>query len=136
MSQNISKFIQTIGYLGLEIENLVESRVRLYKKMKTKILLTLPPDPRLMEQTILRIHHQLYYWLRFDTKVIDVIIMDKFGWSVERESGAVTPLWFKDILFQSLITFLLDYSNHSILIIQFHFQYHILKPAAFSFKFV
>ena len=79
MSQNISKFIQTIGYLGLEIENLVESRVRLYKKMKTKILLTLPPDPKLMEQTILRIHHQLYYWLRFDTKVIDVINMDKFG---------------------------------------------------------
>ena len=120
MSQNVSKFIQTIGYLGLEFENLVESRVRLYKKMKTKILLTLPPDPRLMEQTILRIHHQLYYWLRFDTKEIDVINMEKFGWSVEKESGAVTPLWFEDILFQSLIT-LLNYSNHSILIIQFHF---------------
>ena len=121
MSQNVSKFIQTIGYLGLEFENLVESRVRLYKKMKAKILLTLPPDPRLMEQTILRIHHQLYYWLRFDTKEMDVINMEKFGWSVEKESGAVTPLWFEDILFQSLITFLLNYSNHSILIIQFHF---------------
>ena len=30
--------------------------------------------------------------------------MEKFGWSVERENGAVTPVWFKGIFFQSLIT--------------------------------
>ena len=28
--------------------------------------------------------------------------VDKFGWSVERESGAVTLVWFKGIFFQSL----------------------------------
>ena len=91
VSQNVSKFIQTIFYAGLEIENLVESRVKLYRKVKTKTLLTLTPDPKSMEQAILRIHQQLYYWLRFDTKEIDVINMENFGWLVERESGAVTP---------------------------------------------
>ena len=59
-----------------------------HTEMKTKTLLTLPPDPKSMEQAILRIHHQLYYWLRFDTKEIDVIDTEKFGWSGERESGA------------------------------------------------
>ena len=75
----VSKFIQTICYAGLEIKNLVEFRVKLYSKMKTKTLLILPPDPKSMEQAILRIHHQLYYWLRFYSKEIDVINMDKFG---------------------------------------------------------
>ena len=41
--------VSTICYAGLEIENLVESRARLYSKMKTKTLLTLPPDPQSME---------------------------------------------------------------------------------------
>ena len=86
MSQNVLKFIQTICYAGLEIENWVKSRVRIYREMKTKTLLTLPPDPKSMVQVILRIHHQLYYWLRLDSKEIDVINMEKFGWSVQRES--------------------------------------------------
>ena len=59
--------------------------------MKTKTLLKLPPNPKSMEP-ILRIYHQLYYRLRFDTKEIDVINMEKFRWSVEKESGAVIPV--------------------------------------------
>ena len=47
--------------------------------MKTKTLLILPPGPKSMEQAILRIHHQLYFWLRFDTKDTDVINNEKFG---------------------------------------------------------
>ena len=34
VSQNVSKFIQTICYAGRQIENILESRVRLYRKMK------------------------------------------------------------------------------------------------------
>ena len=66
--------------------------------MKTKTLQTLPPDPKSMEQAILRIHHQLYYWLGFDTKGIAVINAEKFGWAVERKVRAVTPPWFKRYL--------------------------------------
>ena len=62
-----------------------------------------------MEQAIFKIHHQLCYWLRIDTKEIDVNYMEKSGWSVERESGAVKIVWFKGIFFESL-TFLLNYS--------------------------
>ena len=79
VSQNASKYIRTLCYAGLETENLVDFRVRLYKKMKTKTLLILSPEPKSMEQTILRIHHQLYYWLRFDTRETDVINIEKFG---------------------------------------------------------
>ena len=60
VSQNVSKFIQTICCAGLEIENLLETRVKLCRKIKTKTLLTLPLDPKSMEQAILKIHHQLY----------------------------------------------------------------------------
>ena len=73
--------------------------------MKTKTLLTLTPDPKSMQQAILRIYHRLNYWLRFDTKEIYVINMVNFGWSVERESRAVTVGEFKGISFQSLISF-------------------------------
>ena len=58
-----------------------------------------------MEQAILRIH----YWLRIDTKEIDINYMEKSGSSVERESGVVKIVWFKGIFFESLI-FLLNYS--------------------------
>ena len=44
-------------------------------------------------------------WLRFVKKEVDVINMEKFRWSVERGSGALQPVWFKEIFFQSLITF-------------------------------
>ena len=79
VSQNASKYIRTLCYAGLKTENLVDFRVRLYKKMKTKTLLILSPEPKSMEQTILRIHHQPYFWLRFDTKDTDVINNEKFG---------------------------------------------------------
>ena len=60
-------------YAGLEIKNLVESRVRLYKKRKP------------IEQAILAIDHQLYYWLRFDTKEIDVGNQHGEVWMVGRK---------------------------------------------------
>ena len=95
--QNVSKFIQTVCYSGFKDENLVETRVRLYRKMKTKTLQTLPPDPKSMEQAILRIQHQLYYWLKFDVKEIHELDKEKYGWFVDKENGTVTPVWFKGI---------------------------------------
>ena len=86
LSQNLSKFIQIFCCAGLEIENLVESRVRLWKKMKTKKLLALPSYPKSLEQAILRMGNQLYYWLRFDTKEIYVTNMERFECSGEREN--------------------------------------------------
>ena len=74
VSKFIQKFIQTTCYASLEIENLVKSRVRIYMKIKTKILLTFPTDPKSVKQAILRIHHQLCYWLRLVTKEIDYSI--------------------------------------------------------------
>ena len=47
-----SQKVSTFCYVGLDIENLAESKDRLYSKMKTKTPLkplTLPPDPQSME---------------------------------------------------------------------------------------
>ena len=41
----VSKFIQVTCCSGFDDESLVDTRVRLCKKMKTKSSLTLPPDP-------------------------------------------------------------------------------------------
>ena len=48
-SENVSNFLQTICYYGLETKGLVEPRVRLCTKIKIKAPLTLPPDLELME---------------------------------------------------------------------------------------
>ena len=94
MSQNVSKFIDSSCNAALETENLVKSRVRIHRKMKTKTLLTLANSYNI-SKAILRIHHQLCHRLRFDTKEIDVINMEKFGGSVKWKNEAFTPVWFE-----------------------------------------
>ena len=54
LHDGVSKFIQTICYNGQDDESLVETKVRLYMRMKVKSSLTLPPDPKSMKQHILR----------------------------------------------------------------------------------
>lgn len=64
---NVTKFIHQASYIGQIDEILVETRV-LYKKMKTKSSLTLPPDPKSIKQHILRVKFQLFEWLQFNEK--------------------------------------------------------------------
>ena len=42
---NVSKFVQVGCYSGLSNESYIQTRVRLYKKMKVKSSLSIPPDP-------------------------------------------------------------------------------------------
>jgi hypothetical protein len=47
-----------------------------------------------MEQAILRINHQLYYWLRSHVAWIDEIPIDDNGWEVNEDTNQVYPVWF------------------------------------------
>ena len=71
---------------------MVETRIRLYKAMKTKSSQALPPDPDSMTEAIKRMHFKTYYWLRFNDRIPDEIDYSKNGW--KEESGIVVPIWF------------------------------------------
>ena len=64
------EFVKTVMYSGRKDESLVDTRARLYKAMKAKSSQPLPPDPDSMHQAILRVHYQLYHWLRLAQKSI------------------------------------------------------------------
>ena len=68
-----TKFIQTVMYGGRNEETLVETRVRLYQGMKTNSSETLPPDPDSVKQAVLRVHYQVYYWLRCGKRIVEEI---------------------------------------------------------------
>ena len=59
----VSKFIQTMCYSQMEDESVIETKVRIYKQLKTKTPQSKPPDKNSILQAIKRIHYQLYYWL-------------------------------------------------------------------------
>ena len=89
-----TKFVQTVLYSGKESETLVETRIRLYKAMKTKSSQSIPPDPDSLRQALLRVHYQVYNWLRFDTKMVVYLNFEHFGWKNDAQVEIVTPVWF------------------------------------------
>ena len=44
----------------------------------------------------------------YTQNTLSTLLLVKIRWSVERESGAVTPVWLKVVFFQSLITFFIE----------------------------
>ena len=92
---DVEKFIRTVCYSGRKDESLVETRVRLYQKQKVKTSQSLPADPDSMKQAILRINYQLYYWLRSDQPMIEIIPLQENGWKVDVDKNSVEPVWFE-----------------------------------------
>ena len=90
--KDIERFINTVCYSGHIGETVVETRVRLYKRQKVKTSQSIPPDPDSMKQAILRINHQLYYWVRCNINMTETIPLEDNGWIVAEDS--VIPVWF------------------------------------------
>ena len=95
---NVKKFVQTMIYNGKEDETLVETRVRLYKALKTKSSESIPPDPDSLCQAIYRIYYQLYYWLNFNEQIVDYIPFEEYGWTYNAQTKRVVPVWFTGII--------------------------------------
>ena len=55
---------------------------------------SLPPDIQSLKQALLRVHYQMYSWLRYNLLVIEELNMEEYGWQVDSENDLVTPLWF------------------------------------------
>ena len=99
--QDTVKFIQMVCYNGMEEESLVQTCVRLYKKTKTQSLQSLPADPDSMNQNVLRVYHQIYYWMKFHERMIEPLSCTENGWQFEEEEKVIVPLWFQGLLLQS-----------------------------------
>ena len=91
---DIVNFVRTVCYSGNKGESLVETRVRLYQKQKVKGSQSLPADPDSMKQAVLRMNHQLYYWIRSHLTSVEIIPLDENGWEVDEETNQVYPVWF------------------------------------------
>ena len=59
---DVERFIQTVCCSAKEEMGETETRVRLYKQMKTKTAHSSPPDEKLILQTFKRILYKVYYW--------------------------------------------------------------------------
>ena len=73
--ESVKEFVRTVVYSGIHGENYVDTRVRLYKNLKSKSSMPLPPDPDSLEQVIKRSHFQTYQWLRCCIPQIDMLCL-------------------------------------------------------------
>ena len=80
------KFMQGVCYSGKEEESLTETRVRLYKQMKSKTSQTLPPDEKSMLQAIKRVHYQVCYSSRVDETILSDTLLQDNGWIIDNEN--------------------------------------------------
>ncbi|MAG85790.1 MAG: hypothetical protein CMB97_00015 [Flavobacteriaceae bacterium] len=91
---NLKEFIRTVIYNGKDNETYVETRIRLYKEMKSKSSLPVSPDPDSAEQAIRRANYQVFHWVRCHEINIEDISFENNGWKWDDELCCVTPVWF------------------------------------------
>ena len=85
-------FVQKAIYNGEDTETYLETRLRLYKCSNRKYLAGIPPDEDSLTQAILRVHHQVFYWLRCHLPNTPRLQLQNFGWIID--GTTVVPRWF------------------------------------------
>ena len=91
--EKCKEFIRSVMYGGKPQENYIETRIIIYKGLKTKLSLSLPPDPDSVVQMIKRAHLQTHTWLRSTEVNIKQLRYSDFGWSWSEEKKRVIPIW-------------------------------------------
>eukprot|EP00795_Rhopilema_esculentum_P012489 gene12489-3172_t len=89
---NVREFVRSVIYSGKDDEDYVETRIPLYKSLKNKSSMSLPPDPDSVVQVIKRAHCQAYVWYRCGQRTINHLDLEEFGWKIQ--DGDVKPVWF------------------------------------------
>ena len=98
LENSIEKFVQLICYSGMKDESYIETRVRLYKKMKVKSSMGLPADPKSLRQHIRRANFQLMEWLQCSKELMLDKNLTNSGWKVESSDESeisVVPVWYE-----------------------------------------
>ena len=83
------EFVRRYVYCGKPQEDLVATKVRMYKNQAVKRSSSLPPDPNSLRHDILRKHHQAYTWRRCIERIIVPLPIQKYDW--KRVNGVIVP---------------------------------------------
>eukprot|EP00794_Sanderia_malayensis_P017944 gene17944-biopygen12930 len=86
--EEVKEFIRKIVYNGAAEETYVQTRINIYRNMKSKSSLPLPPDPDSVREAIKRVHCQVFTWIRCCKVTIEDIPADENGWRWDE-------VWFK-----------------------------------------
>ena len=92
--EKVKEFIHATVYNGKKGETYVETRIRIYKDMKTKTSSRVPPDPDSVIQAIFRCHYQAYCWYRCHLVELPLIPLEDNGWKWDEERDVLMPHWF------------------------------------------
>ena len=90
---NSVEFIRRFIYNGKKGEDLVDTRIRMYKEQVKKKSSALPPDPNSIRYDILRKHHQAFVWKRCLNDIIEPLPLSENGWKVCND--IVLPIWYE-----------------------------------------
>ena len=93
LEEKSKQFVQCVCYSGRKDEGLVETRVRLYRKMKVKSSVSLPPDPDSLKYHLFRVNYQLFEWIRFANAMLEERDLKDSGWKTNQ--GQIKPIWFE-----------------------------------------
>ena len=90
---NSVEFVRIFVYGGKKEEDLVDTRVRMYKKQSKKKTSSLPPNPNSLRYYILRTHHLAFIWKRCLYAIVVPLPLNENGW--KEDNGIVVPIWYK-----------------------------------------
>ena len=62
--KSAKEFIRSVIYAGESSENYVDTRVRIYKNLKRKASMAIPPDLDSVEPAFKKAHLRTFTWLR------------------------------------------------------------------------
>ena len=90
---NSVEFVRIFVYGGKKEMDLVDTRVRMYKKQSKKKTSSLPPNPNSLRYYILRTHHLAFIWKRCLYAIVVPLPLNENGW--KEDNVIVVPIWYK-----------------------------------------
>ena len=91
----IKEFVRCVMYSGNTNETYIdETRVRLYRDMKVKTSMSLPPDPSSLLQAIKRVQLQVNIWSHSSELLIPEMDPEEYGWNYDSTLNKMVPVWF------------------------------------------
>ena len=88
------EFIRSELYDGNEKKSYINTRVKIYKDLKQKSLLTLPPDSDSVTKAIKRVYLQIKRCLQSLKQNLTFPACEKNGWKLCDDNLIMVPVWF------------------------------------------
>ena len=90
--KSTKNFIRSVVYAAESSKNYVDTRIKIYKNLKRKKSMAIPPDPDSVELAIKTAHLQTFTWLPCSDKIIQTLNPEEFG--LKLTDGELKVLWF------------------------------------------